>query len=127
MNEIDKHNKEYVKELNNKLGDSWSLTYKSEKIHPKISIKRYSIQIVNNDDKTTSKIPMMKLDSNPPFSNELLLDRLNLYCGSTPDKLILNNLRDDCTKIFNVEQLAEQLQSQLKLNLDRGRTSKIKI
>jgi hypothetical protein len=121
---INKPNRIIIKEINDKLGSDWKLTYITEKQYS-VNGRYFGLKI--EFCKYTRGMTFFLKSENLKLDREIIHDHFYLMVQFGSNDLVWNSLNDQYEKIYEIEKLNEQLQSELSNKTDKPITRKTKI
>ena len=121
---INKHNRIILKEINDKLGSDWKLTYITEKQYS-VNGRYFGLKI--EFCKYTRGMTFFLKSENLKLNREIIHDHFNLMVRFGSTDIVWNSLNDQYEKIYQTEKLAERLQSELSNKKNKPITTRRKI
>ena len=121
---INKHNRIILKEIYDKLGSDWKLTYITEKQYS-VNGRYFGLKI--EFCKYTRGMTFFLKSENLKLDREIIHDHFYLMVRFGSTDIVWNSLNDQYEKIYQTEKLAEQLQSELSNKTNKPITTRRKI
>lgn len=115
IRETNRHNRDFIAGINEKMGSDWRLTYSNKKVDLGfgVSIRKYAVLIGHkNYFYQPIKLPLMLLDESPRLDSETFKKRVDSVCIETKNS-IYRNFKDEYCKIYEVEKSAATLYASL--------------